>query len=80
MSSPAPRALIQGEVSAAVLALAEQCSLAVQEVEDFLRRQDVEGATEYLAEFERLFGQRAHQTVMKMLERIYGSPDWRTFS
>ncbi len=80
MSSPVPQGLMGGAASASVLALAEECSRAVQTVEDHLRKQDVKGADEYLTEFEGQFGTRAHNTVMKMLQQIYGSPDWRTFA
>lgn len=80
MSSPGPQILIGGADAEAILALAEKCKRAVQVVETYLRAGDDKGADEYLAAFERENGTRAHGAVMKMLQTIYGSPDWRTFS
>lgn len=80
MSTPTPKALLGGAASASVLELAEKCALAVKAVEAHLRQQDVDGANEYLEAFGQMHGTAAHNAVMKMLEEIYGSPDWRTFS
>lgn len=80
MNAPAPRDLIEGPDAVNVLALAERCSEAVREVEGYLLRGDDRGATEYMEDFARQHGRKAHNAVMKILEEIYELPDWRTFS
>lgn len=63
-----------------LLELAQMCSDAATEVvEVYLSKDDHRGADEYLARFKEIAGPRAHDAVMKVLEEIYGSPDWRTF-
>ena len=78
MSTPGPQILINGADAARILVLAQKCQQAVQEVEGYLLSGDVNGATEYMEDFQREHGKRAHDAVMKMLEEIYRSPDWRT--
>lgn len=80
MSSPVPRILIGGAEAAVLLEQAERCKRAVEVVEVYLVRQDFNGANEFMEEFASLNGDRLHNVVMKMLEEIFGLPDWRTFS
>lgn len=60
---------------------AQMCARAAETVvEGYLKKEDPAGANEYMDMFLQLAGRRAHDTVMKLIQYLVGSPDWRTFS